>query len=796
MVLLGLVGCLNPFIEGGPEPTVVEQPTVAPSVRPEMSVHPELAWSPPRVDLDAARAAVIEPGESAVALAHIAVTGHVDGSIADIEVAQTFVNSFDHRIEAVYIFPLPEGAAIREMDMVIGERVIRADLREREAAREAYEEARDRGHVASLLEQERPNIFTMNVANIEPGHAIQVRTRYVEQLDYRDGAYHFDFPTVVGPRFIPGTPAGHEGDGLADDTDAVPDASRITPPVVPEGTRVPYEVELELTVDAGMAIYDLVSTSHDLDIDWESERRAVLRLPEAERHPDRDIVFNFSLADDEPVAGFLTHWDERGGFFTLMLEPPVSFEQDDVRPRELVFVVDNSGSMGGIPINTAKETMRYALRHLNPDDTFQILRFSDAATTMAPRPLTNTAENIATGMAFIDAMQGGGGTHMTAGIRAALEPPIEAGRLRTVLFLTDGYIGNEGAIFVLIDELLGESRLFSLGVGSSVNRYLLDQMADIGRGDVFYMNADEPPEVAVEGFYARINNPILTDIAVDWGDLSIHSVTPQPIRDVFEGTPLLLTGRYSSGDSGTIVISGLRGLDDLEIRVDVDLPEVSDDGDAIASIWARRQVDGITAQVYGEPSEAVRDEVLELALEFDLMTQYTSFVAIDESSVVGTSDPLHSTVIPVALPAGVPQTAVGYGSSGYGGGGSSGRGSGGASGSFRRSVSAHPRVLRGGAQMSGDLDRESIQRVIRRHHRGLRLCYERQLESDPSLSGRLVVFATIAENGEVISTEIRENALNEDVAACVIAEFERMIFEGQSGGQVTFSYPFVFRPPD
>ena len=611
-----------------------------------------------QTDIEGSESTVGE-GLALIPLIHLEANGLVSGNLVEMTVEQTFENRFEERIEAVYVFPLPAEAAVNEMVMVIGDRRIRADLQEREAARQTYEEARDHGQIASLLEQERPNIFTMNVANIQPGEPISVLIRYVEQLPYGDDRYHFHFPTVVGPRFIPGTPVGHEGVGVLPDTDRVPDASRITPGILPEGVRTPYEVDFNVNVEAGMAIRDLESSSHNLILDWQSEQNVTISLPEEDRQPNQDIVFSYALAADAPEVGLLTHSDERGGFFTLMVEPPLQFDQQDVRPKEMVFVLDCSGSMSGFPTELSKDIMRYALQHMNPNDTFQIIRFSDDSFSLSDEPLTNTADNIDEGLDFIDDLEGSGGTQMIEGIRAALEPDPDPQRMRIVLFLTDGYIGNESQIFGLVEELLGETRLFSLGVGSSVNRFLLEGLADYGRGDVFYVNWDEAPEDAVGTFYGRIQNPVLTDITVDWGGLDVSQVVPEPIPDVFAGTPLLLTGRFSQAEHTTVVIRGVQGLTDVAFPIEIDFADTSSNHAAIPFIWARRQVDLLERSSYYGVNDDERALITDLALEFTLLTQYTSFVAVEETISADVQEPLRTVGIPVATPEGVSSLLLG-----------------------------------------------------------------------------------------------------------------------------------------
>ncbi|MCA9564124.1 MAG: VWA domain-containing protein, partial [Myxococcales bacterium] len=432
-------------------------------------------------------------------LVDLAVNARVTGNLAEVTVEQTYENPFDARVEAVYVFPLTAGAAVNEMVMVIGDRRIRAEIQEREEARQTYEEARDRGETAALLEQERPDVFTQSIANIEPGHPVRVLIRYVEQVHYEDRAYHLDFPLTVGPRFAPGEPLDQSpsGTGVLADTDVVPDAARITPAVLPAGVDAPYEVDFHLLIEAPMTIRELTSTSHNIEADWLDEGTVEITLPDDQRQPDRDVVISYELASDDVEIGMLSHEDERGGFFSLMIEPPLDF-RGEVRSRELVFVLDMSGSMGGQPMEVSKETIRYALENMGPDDTFQIVRFSDNTDTLAPTPLANTPANLARATAYLDALEAGGGTYMEGGVRAALEPAVTGDRMRVVLFLTDGYIGYDRAVLALVNELVGSARIHSLGVGHSPNRHLLERLAEVGHGLSYFVNLNESPNEVID----------------------------------------------------------------------------------------------------------------------------------------------------------------------------------------------------------------------------------------------------------------------------------------------------------
>ena len=390
----------------------------------------------------------VAPGEKLLEfpLEHTDVKATISGLVASVTVTQTFSNPYEDTIEAVYVFPLPQNAAVNDMTMKIGDRTIRGLIKRRAEAREIYEQAREEGKVASLLEQERPNIFTQSVANITPGAKIIIEICYDQDLKYDHGTYEFTFPMVVGPRFIPGTPIGKQGGGWAPDTDQVPDASRITPPVLKPDERSGHDIALSVELDAGVPLQDLRCRSHEVDLKREGESEATIALKPFDTIPNKDFMLAYDVAGEQPEMALLTHRDERGGFFTLMIQPKAEFEAAEITPKEMIFVVDCSGSMRGEPISKAKQAMRKCIAQMNPDDTFRIIRFSVTASELSQEPLTNTPENIKRGLHYIEQMEGQGGTHMIAGIKAALDYPPDPKRVRIVCFMTDGYIGNETQI--------------------------------------------------------------------------------------------------------------------------------------------------------------------------------------------------------------------------------------------------------------------------------------------------------------------------------------------------------------
>ncbi len=586
-------------------------------------------------------------------LKHTRVNAEISGFIAKVMVTQIFENPYDKPIEAIYVFPLPQDAAVEEMVMQVGDRVTVGEVHRREEARLIYEIAKARGKVASLLEQERPNIFTQSVANICPGDEVWITICYTELLIYDKGAYEFNFPMVVGPRYMPGAPVGKQATGWSPDTTAVPDASRISPPVLKPGFRSGHDIDLEVTIDAGVPIQNLASKSHKIDILEQSGSRAALRLAQDDTIPNKDFTLRYEVAGEKPQMALLTHRGGFGGYFLLMIQPQVEPTGTDLIPREVVFVLDVSGSMGGLPIEKSKEVVKKSLDGLAPDDTFRIITFAGRATVMSEEALANTPENIQRAKEFIDKQRGGGGTEMLKGVQAAMSAPLDPAYMRIVVFLTDGYIGNETQILAAIEKKLGPSRVFSFGIGSSVNRYLIQRMAEVGRGEAQFVRQDQDPEKAVERFVERIQKPCLMDIEIEWGGLQALDVYPSRVPDLFAAQPVFLVGRYEGPGSAIVTLRGTVAGQPFEQHVDVLFPDWQGENSALTSLWARIQIKELMAKLYkGEIPEIV-EQITNLALDYHLMSKYTSFVAVDDATEdLSLEEPITITQ-PLPMPEGV-----------------------------------------------------------------------------------------------------------------------------------------------
>ncbi|HEC83751.1 MAG TPA: VWA domain-containing protein, partial [Thioploca sp.] len=489
-------------------------------------------------------------------LKHTEVKIDVSGFVASATVTQHYHNQFEKPIEAVYTFPLPNDAAVDDMQMKIGERTIKGLIKRKDEARKIYEQARQRGQRASLLEQERPNIFTQFVANIMPSDNIVISIRYVNILRYADGHYELVFPMVVGPRYMPGKVTGYSGTGWALDTDIVPDASRIAPPVLNPEIRTGHDIALSVKLDAGVPIQHVQSPSHQINLNKINPHEYTIKLQRTDRLPNKDFVLRYQVAGTAPEIATIAHHDERGGFFTLIIQPQKTVTDAQVVPRELIFILDTSGSMRGFPLAKSKEAMERLIQGMRPMDRFNVVRFAGDTGTLWEQPRLYTQADANQASYYVSGFQSGGGTEMGKGITEALSQPAADGYLRIAFLLTDGHVGNEFGIFQAIDKERRSARVFSLGVGSSVNRYLLDRIAELGRGEAFYVRQDENSEKVIDQFFQRVDRPALAHIEIDWGNLDVTELQPAKVPDLWAGQPIRIHGRYTKGGTDTILVRG------------------------------------------------------------------------------------------------------------------------------------------------------------------------------------------------------------------------------------------------
>lgn len=625
-------------------------------------------------------------------LKHTEVQAKIAGNVSRVEVTQTFENPFSEPLEAVYVFPLPDEAAVDDMEIKIGTRIIKGSIKKREEAIAIYEQAKQQGRTAGLLEQERDNIFTQSLANIKPSEQIDVTIRYTDCLKFEGGNYEFVFPMVVGPRFIPGEPIDRNGD-----TDVVPDASRITLPIIgsdtrsllaPHKLRSRHDISVTVEIDAGIPITDVRSTSHRLHVERKGQMVRVT-LGGEDTIPNKDLIVRYRVVGENTQATVLTHSDRRGNHFAVYLIPALDYRQNEIVPKDVVFLMDTSGSQMGDPLHKAQELMRRFIQGLNPDDTFTILDFSDVTTQLSPKPLANTPQNRTKALQYIDRLQANGGTYLLNGIRAVLNfPAAPEGRLRSIVLLTDGYIGNENEILAEVQrQLKPGNRLYSFGVGSSPNRFLLNRLAEIGRGTCHIVRHNEPTEDVAETFFRQINNPVLTNIQIQWkgmGDAIIYPSTPP---DLFAGQPLVLFGRISPSQeskarklnledgrehasrtnwqpatqTGTLYITGMTA-GGKRYKQTFNLTFARTDRPAIAQLWGRARIKDLMNQMFSCEKKIQLESVTQIALKYQLLSQYTAFVAISEDVRVDPEGQSRSVQVPVEMPEGVSYERVVVGS--------------------------------------------------------------------------------------------------------------------------------------
>ena len=582
------------------------------------------------------------------------VKAEISGFLSRVKVVQEFENNFTEKIEAVYVFPLPANAAVDDMTMRIGERTIRGQIKRREEAKEIYEAAKSNGQTASLLDQERTNIFTQAVANILPGEKVFIEISYVETLKYENGQYEFVFPMTVGPRYIPGTPTGQTGGGFAPDTNKVPDGSRVTPPVAKE--RAGHDISIEVSLDAGVSVDLVESKSHPIESAMLSANSYNVKLKNEKTIPNKDFVLRYDVTGKKIEDAVLMHRNGKGGYFSLILQPPDNPRVEDITPKEIVFVLDTSGSMSGFPIEKAKESMKLALEGLNPQDTFNLITFAGDTHVLFEKPVPASAENLKKAQNFLETREGGGGTEMMKAIQTALAPSDSQAHLRVVCFMTDGYVGNEAEIIAEIQRHKN-ARVFSFGIGSSVNRMLLDKMAEEGRGEVEYVALNDDGSAAARRFHERVRSPLLTDISIDFGGLEVADVYPKRVGDLFSAKPVVVHGRFTKPGSGTIKLKGKSAGREIVREIPVSLPEAESRHDVLAVLWARRRIDDLTSQDYQNQKPEIREQITALGLEYRLMTQFTSFVAVEERIVTDGGSPRRIEV-PVEMPEGVSREGV------------------------------------------------------------------------------------------------------------------------------------------
>jgi len=583
------------------------------------------------------------------------------GTIADVKITQTYVNTGKNTLEAIYTFPMSTKAAVYGMTMTIGKRKITAQIEEKQKARQDYEEAKKEGKRASLLEENRPNVFTMNTANIIPGDTIVVELSYTEVLVPEKGNYSFVYPTVVGPRY-----SGKEVDPNNEDNQF------IESPYTPEGTMPTYLFDFKLNLYSAIPIENIGCNSHRMDVTYKDLNHIELKLNKAETNGgNRDVVVNYSLKGKSIESGVMLYEGKYENFFLMMVQPPAQVLKEDIPPREYVFIVDVSGSMNGQPLDISKNLMRNLVLNLKPTDMFNVVLFSGASRLLNETSLPANEENIKNAVSFVDNTRGGGGTEVLGALKVANAIPRANDDVsRTFVIITDGYVAVEQEAFQIIRENKNNTNFFAFGIGRSVNRYLIEGMAFAGNGEPLFITNFQDTEKEVERFRNYINTPVLTRIKLESKGIEIYDVEPAGIPDLMAERPITVFGKYKGKAKGTLTLSGKTGRKTYKQSFDIAAAKPSANNLALRYLWARERIkyldymENSNSRWWNSNADSsISKEITRLGLKYGLMTKYTSFIAIDE--VVMEKDGKPVTVKqPLPLPEGVSNDAVARGEEG------------------------------------------------------------------------------------------------------------------------------------
>ncbi len=582
----------------------------------------------------------------------------ITGVVARVRLRQVFENPYDERLETIYVFPMPENAAVDAYSFRIGEKVIKGVVKKKEEARKEYEQAKQEGRKAGLLEQERPDIFTQSLVNIPPRATVVANIEYVHTLKIDGAHYLFSFPMVVAPRYIPGQPVGrgNVGRGWADDTDQVPDASKITPQYIPPGMRAGHDIDVTVKIDAGLPIQAITGVTHELATHQTSETTATVSLKNGPVIPNKDFVLEYKVGGQNTMLAAMTHKGEgEDGFFSIVIQPKHSVERQEVMPRDIVLLLDISGSMDGTPIGQLRGFAEYILGTLNPQDRFNIVAFNNDLDTFASQYLPATPENIANGQGFIRALRASGGTEMLPAIRHVLKPASEeANRHAYVIIVTDALVGNDAPILKHLNQpQYARFRIYPVAMGSAPNDYLIQRAAEIGRGfSMRIANEDNAAEIA-KRLAAKISYPIMTDLAIDWGQLKVKEILPEPLPDLYADRPLVLIGRYEKSGAAKVKLTGNIAGRTVTSEFDLDLPASEPAHDSLPVLWARARIRHLTNKEIGNISNATQEKITALGLTHQIVTDYTSFIAVERDIPGDLSRNLRTEPVLLAIPEGM-----------------------------------------------------------------------------------------------------------------------------------------------
>ncbi|NNE26648.1 MAG: VWA domain-containing protein [Saprospiraceae bacterium] len=568
----------------------------------------------------------------------------INGPIANVEITQSYKNTGQVPIEAVYVFPASTRAAVFHMEMRIGERVIRAEIKEKQKARQTYEQAKSEGKRVSLLEQHKPNVFQMNVANILPGDRIDVVLKYVEFIIPENQVYTFVYPTVVGPRFTGG---GKQEQHFVQN------------PYMKEGRKPNYTFDIKASLNMPFPIIEVGSPSHKVDVNFFANESAEIGLDRQDINGgNRDFILEYKLSGASVASGVQTYSAGDEHFFLCQIEPPSVESNPRVNKKEFVFIVDVSGSMSGFPLDISKELMKNLLAKMQPHDKFNILFFAGSNYMLSAKSMDATQSNIKKAFYSMDQQRGGGGTQLLPALKSALAYEKEDGYARSFIIITDGYVAVEEAAFRLIAQSLGKANFFAFGIGSGVNRYLIEGIANVGRGKPFIVTQNKFAQKEAEKLAKYVSTPLLTDIRISTKNVKLSEVMPPNTPDLLAERPLYYFGKFDGAQNGSITIQGNQGGERWEKTVE--LPLAENKNEVLKYLWARETIRYLDDFNITNLTVERKDRITQLGLNYNLLTKYTSFVAVDDTPVIEDGDASKTVRQPLPLPQGVSNLAVGF----------------------------------------------------------------------------------------------------------------------------------------
>ena len=585
----------------------------------------------------------------------------ISGLIARTQVTQRFHNPTEDWVEGIYVFPLPEDAAVDSLRLKIGDRVIEGRVEERARAKATYQKAKSEGRKASLVEQERPNIFTTSIANLGPGESVEVVLTFQEELTYDAGRFSLRFPLVVAPRYIPGTTRVHgfSGSGWAHNTSEVPDAERITPPVAatesgPETPSHSHPVRMQISIDMGFPLDLVESSSHSIDVQRSGGNVYSVAFADTNVPANADFVLEWqpAVGNAPSAALFRENW-KNDDYLLMMVLPPRA--EETTRPRlsrETIFVIDTSGSMGGESIRQARAAVRFALDTLQPEDAFNVIEFNSVHRSLFPESRPATTQAIAQAQEWVARLEAEGGTEMRSALEAALIAGGESRAVRQVIFVTDGAVGNERALVSLIEERLAKSRLYTVGIGSAPNAHFMTKAAQFGRGTFTYIGRPEEVREKMHELFDKLESPVLHDLTVDWAGTEVES-WPKRIPDIYLGEPVMIAAKLPPSaltSQKEVLLRGQRGDEEVVIRLSL---SGGRGHEGVARLWARRKIAGLMDTLHeGATLDAVSTEVAALGVHHQLVTRWSSLVAVDVTPTRPVGANLDSRSVPSLLPKG------------------------------------------------------------------------------------------------------------------------------------------------